>query len=95
MASHENYWNMNIHFCQQSLKIEPIYPRKPHIKYEATRRIGPLALQEFWRRTERLNLQSNRLQKILESTAERRVVVHDEDHRFCCDVLHHSCPQTR
>ena len=82
MAGHEDDWNLNVGLGQLGLKIQPALSGQPDVKHQAAGDIRQPALQHFGRRTEHLNLQSHRLEKIAEPSAYRRVVFNDEDDRF-------------
>lgn len=74
MAAHEDDWNMDIGLGQFGLEIEAAQARQSDVEHQAARGHGKLALQHIRRRAEQLNLQSDRLKKVTDRSADRLVV---------------------
>ena len=82
MGCDKNDWKLNIPFGHLTLEVEAAHPWHPNIEHKTGRRVGPLAVQEFLRRPERLHLQSDRLKEVLERIADGLIVIDDEDDRI-------------
>src|SRR5208337_334480 len=79
VAGDEHDWQVHVRARQRSLKLEPALPGQSDIEYEAAWHVRPCAFQKLLRRLEHARFEPNRLQQICERTANRGVIVDDED----------------
>ena len=80
MAGEENDRHVNFDLRQLLLKSEAVHSRQSHVEHEA-------AVRRFWRAIfekrasgcEKLNVQSDGLEKLLEGRPQRRIIINYED----------------
>ena len=87
MTADEDDWKMNVGACQNTLEFKPARPRQSDVENEATRGVGPPAVEEFLGRCECLDLEANRTKQVCDALANRGVVIDYKDGRL---ILSHA-----
>src|SRR5262249_43376512 len=87
MSSHEDDRNSDVRLGELGLEIEATQPRQAHVEYETARHIRQLGFKQVCRRSEQLDLVSNRAEQASQRFAHELIVVDNKDDRLLggCD----------
>src|SRR5215510_5196782 len=79
IAGNKNDWNINVHFGELGLKIEPAQSWQSDVQYQATDLIGQLAPKEFRGGCVGSTLQVDRLEERPQALTNIRIIVNHKN----------------
>ena len=89
MRGEEDDRHVDFGLGQFLLKLKAAHPWQPHIEHQAAWRVHDRGLEKGVSRAEKLDLEPDRLKKLLKDSADRSIVVDHEDGGIAAGVLLH------